>query len=68
MVIRYVTEQTFELNTNVFRRFSFRFARFYAALTSGVLILILIQLTRASQGLSIANVIIQLATFDISIF
>ena len=33
------------LNTNVFRRFYFRFAWFYAALTSGVLFLILIQLT-----------------------
>ena len=33
---------------NVFGRFHFRFARFYAALTSGMLILILIQLTRAS--------------------
>ena len=28
--IRYVTEQNFELETNVFRRFYFRFAQFQA--------------------------------------
>ena len=38
----------FRAKNKCFRQIYFRFARYYAALTSGMLILILIQLTRAS--------------------